>query len=186
MLAQSVPDVSGAPRPDGGHHDGGATETDAADPWTTDSAHHVSEADVQPTDAQVPDGYSSGSAPRHAQDDDRPAATEWAGDTSAGHGQDAETRQDAETGHGRDAELPAVGGEAESRSFEAGPAEAQDAQSHGGSAVYGGDAINTHDSPYGSGRRANVAGYALTVNADGTAELRVPLGGQVTLKWDGS
>ena len=32
---------------------------------------------------------------------------------------------------------------------------------------------------------ANVAGYALTVKDDGTAELQVPLGGQVTLRWAG-
>ncbi|WP_153504630.1 hypothetical protein [Cumulibacter manganitolerans] len=178
MLAQSVPAVGTAPGAAG--PGGGSTRADAGDPWTTDSAQNVSEADVQPTDAQVPDGYSSTSTPRHALDEEeRPSATEWEGDTAAGHG------EDAETGHDRDAELPAVGGEAESRSFEAGPAEAQDAQAHGGSAVYGGDAINSSDSPYGSGRRASVAGYALTVGADGKAELRVPLGGQVTLKWDG-
>lgn len=59
----------------------------------------------------------------------------------------------------------------------------------GGSAVYGGDAINQQEPAYGSagasGGEANVAGYALTVNDDGTAELQVPLGGSVTLRWAG-
>lgn len=35
------------------------------------------------------------------------------------------------------------------------------------------------------GHHAHVAGYALRVKADGTAELQVPLGGQVTLRWAG-
>lgn len=56
----------------------------------------------------------------------------------------------------------------------------------GGSAIYGGDAIHgsgvSGDSRSG---QANVSGYALTVRDDGTAELQVPLGGQVTLKWAG-
>ncbi|MFV0533355.1 MAG: hypothetical protein ACK5MR_06855 [Cumulibacter sp.] len=36
------------------------------------------------------------------------------------------------------------------------------------------------------GHQANVAGYALRVNEDGTAELQVPLGGSVTLRWAGA
>ena len=55
--------------------------------------------------------------------------------------------------------------------------------------MYGGDAINQQEPAYGSagasGGEANVAGYALTVNDDGTAELQVPLGGSVTLRWAG-
>lgn len=54
----------------------------------------------------------------------------------------------------------------------------------GGSAVYGGDAIHAAEPAGGErGGQADVSGYALTVREDGTAELQVPLGGQVTLRW---
>ena len=35
------------------------------------------------------------------------------------------------------------------------------------------------------GHHAHISGYALRVKEDGTAELQVPLGGQVTLRWEG-
>ena len=83
--------------------------------------------------------------------------------------------------------------EADVPSYEAGAA--AEAASHlpegaagGGSAIYGGDAIHPQDRAYdasSTGNQANVAGYALTVKDDGTAELQVPLGGQVTLRWAG-
>lgn len=82
----------------------------------------------------------------------------------------------------------------------AGGAEAVDGMAPGGEADLGhgmqdsrgttpsyeaaGAAAQAREHPNGD-HHADVAGYALRVREDGTAELQVPLGGQVTLRWAG-
>lgn len=73
-----------------------------------------------------------------------------------------------------------AGAEAEAREH---PAGVTDSEPDVPSYEAAGAEVEAHDYPVG--RDVHLGGYELTIREDGTAELRVPLGGQVTLRWAG-
>ncbi|WP_106850336.1 hypothetical protein [Blastococcus sp. Marseille-P5729] len=174
-----APDRADATPDQGGHS---VDDARAADLATTPAAEPSPEPSLMPgqspeTGASVAGSTNVPDSGRHARPDEESAAHEPVMATpSAPQPAISEPAPPAEPGEPSEPDAVA--------SSENGQRDL--AHPGGGSAVYGGDAIHAADPEAGErGGQANVSGYALTVREDGTAELQVPLGGQVTLRWAG-
>ena len=132
---------------------------------------HHTDREPEPEREPVPSGEEWSSA--------EPAAARSAGSAGPDEDEEADLRQAGDLGVDESA-LAGAGAVAGAAAATGGSGTVTETPSYESA----GAEAEAREHPDG-GHHAHVAGYALRVKQDGTAELQVPLGGQVTLRWAG-